>query len=116
MIEVKASLIGRNVYIAGEQLHCIVTLTNVTQLDSSKSTNSSSSNGSKDEVGVERLAWASAQIHCQCVINEARINLPQEFKNNQRNPDQTVDIGTYFAPNRGKFLFYFTNSLLNAVR
>ncbi|EDV26488.1 uncharacterized protein TRIADDRAFT_54544 [Trichoplax adhaerens] len=101
MIEVKASLIGRNVYVAGEQLHCIITLTNVAQSDNVKSTINLFNNDNKDDTGVERLAWSTAQIHCQCVVNESRINVPQEYKNTQRNSDQAVDIGTYFAPNRG---------------
>ena len=50
---------------------------------------------------VERLAWASAQLLCQCSVSESRIILPatDETEKNTRNG---IESSTSFVPSRGE--------------
>lgn len=63
MIEVVAELSRGPVFLAGEALECVVTVTNPLP---PTATSASS----------EALAWASAQIHCQFHASESRVALP----------------------------------------
>ncbi|CAJ0967756.1 unnamed protein product [Ranitomeya imitator] len=63
MIEVVAKLVRGPVFLAGENLECVVAFTNPL---SALSTSASS----------ETLAWASAQIHCQFHASDSRVQLP----------------------------------------
>nr|CAB3265550.1 retrograde Golgi transport protein RGP1 homolog [Phallusia mammillata] len=60
MIEVTAKLGRGTVYFAGENISCSIRFTNV----------------SGDPESVETIAWASAQIHCFCSVNDSRVILP----------------------------------------
>lgn len=58
MIEVVAFLNRGSVYLAGETIQCTINFVNV----------SSTSKGNPR--CIDTLAWASAQVHCQCTIRE----------------------------------------------
>ena len=61
MIEITAKLIRGPVYFSGEVIECLVTFSNplnpIHQISQSHS-----------DI-FESLAWASAQVHCQCSTN-----------------------------------------------
>ncbi|XP_077137394.1 RAB6A-GEF complex partner protein 2 [Ranitomeya variabilis] len=86
MIEVVAKLVRGPVFLAGENLECVVAFTNPL---SALSTSASS----------ETLAWASAQIHCQFHASDSRVQLPASEE-----PQQDVQAvnETVFIPNRGE--------------
>ncbi|XP_031548816.1 RAB6A-GEF complex partner protein 2-like [Actinia tenebrosa] len=100
MIEVKARMVRSAVYLAGETLQCEIIFTNVNE----DSTALKNSKEEKKEPKVERLAWASVQIHCQCSVNSSRIVIPQ--KNDTSTVDLTSPVvlksSTSFAPSRGE--------------
>ncbi|XP_064620982.1 RAB6A-GEF complex partner protein 2-like [Lineus longissimus] len=86
MLEVTANLVRGSVYLAGEEIECEITVYNT--LNPSRSPR------------VERLAWASAQILCQCSVSESRIVLPV---NDGSEPDQSgLPSSTSFVPARGE--------------
>uniref|UniRef100_A0A8D0HCH5 RGP1 homolog, RAB6A GEF complex partner 1 n=1 Tax=Sphenodon punctatus TaxID=8508 RepID=A0A8D0HCH5_SPHPU len=86
MIEVSASLRRGPVFLAGEALECVVTLSNPL---CAASTCASS----------PMLAWASAQIHCQFHASESRVALPPS---DDRKHDVQAENETVFVPNRGE--------------
>ncbi|XP_001518701.3 RAB6A-GEF complex partner protein 2 [Ornithorhynchus anatinus] len=86
MIEVVASLSRGPVFLAGEALECVVTVTNPL---SPTATSASS----------EALAWASAQIHCQFHASESRVILPPP---DSSQPDVQPESQTVFLPHRGE--------------
>lgn len=84
MIEVAAKLKKGSVYFAGETITYSLRFTNFSEL-----TINSHSSGEN-----ETIAWVSAQIHCFCHINEARINFPQSVKK------KLLASGTSFIPHQ----------------
>ncbi|CAH1254897.1 RGP1 [Branchiostoma lanceolatum] len=88
MIVVEARL-DRTVYLAGEVLECFVSFTNQTS-EGAVPLNSDS----------ESLAWASAQLHCQCSVSEARVVWPGEDTGEVPYGQEGSD--TVFIPSRGE--------------
>ncbi|XP_031233067.1 RAB6A-GEF complex partner protein 2 isoform X2 [Mastomys coucha] len=88
MIEVVAELSRGPVFLAGEALECVVTVTNPLP---PTATSASS----------EALAWASAQIHCQFHASESRVALPPP---DSSQPDVQPDSQTVFLPHRDYLL------------
>ncbi|KAM7093402.1 RAB6A-GEF complex partner protein 2 isoform 1-T1 [Molossus nigricans] len=86
MIEVVAELSRGPVFLAGEALECVVTVTNPLP---PTATSASS----------EALAWASAQIHCQFHASESRVALPPPDSNQ---PDVQPESQTVLLPHRGE--------------
>ncbi|XP_027695317.1 RAB6A-GEF complex partner protein 2 isoform X3 [Vombatus ursinus] len=86
MIELVAELSRGPVFLAGEALECVVTVTNPL---SPTATSASS----------EALAWASAQIHCQFHASESRVALPPP---DSSQPDVQPESQTVFLPHRGE--------------
>lgn len=68
MIEVTAKLTRGSVFIAGEVIECMITFRNPGAALNARSQ-------SNTDV-CETLAWASAQIHCQCTVSEEKVVLP----------------------------------------
>ncbi|KAH0503816.1 RAB6A-GEF complex partner protein 2 [Microtus ochrogaster] len=87
MIEVVAELSRGPVFLAGEALECLVTVTNPLP---PTATSASS----------EALAWASAQIHCQFHASESRVALPPP---DSSQPDVQPDSQTVFLPHRDSY-------------
>ena len=108
MIEVKARLLRGSVFFAGECIECEIIFTNVA--DGKKGTCNQPCNHSNNEClnqsyETDRLAWASAQIHCQCTVNESRVILPATNSRmdrtlNQISADSNASC-TSFVPSRG---------------
>lgn len=87
MLEVYAQPIDRSVFLAGETIECQIIFTNA-------------NTGLKQRAKSIQLAWASAQIHCQCTTNESRISIP-------KSEPTTADLSssaneTSFVPSRGE--------------
>lgn len=61
MIEVTAKLIRGSVYLSGESVECCITFSNPLLPDHKIAQSHYDS--------FESLAWASAQIHCQCTTD-----------------------------------------------
>lgn len=101
MIEVKARMVRNAVYLTGETLQCEIIFTNVNENSSFQGLNDIK--GQTKEPKVERLAWASVQIHCQCSVNSSRIVIPE--KHDTSTVDLTSPVvlksSTSFAPSRG---------------
>ncbi len=113
MIEVHAEILrgpGSPVYLTGEDIECEITFKSVNELNEQKNQQKSL---------VKTLAWACAQISCQCYLNESRIILPKTktsqqqasvmFVNNTNNVLNKVDMSdtlenqkTSFLPNKGE--------------
>ncbi|XP_012272249.1 RAB6A-GEF complex partner protein 2 [Orussus abietinus] len=87
MIEIIAKLVKGPVYFSGEMVECLVTFSNppnpVHQISQSHS-----------DI-FESLAWASAQIHCQCTTNEKTV-LIDKLNVNVRST--AINADTAFAP------------------
>ncbi|KAK7069979.1 Golgi membrane exchange factor (Ric1p-Rgp1p) subunit [Halocaridina rubra] len=92
MVEVKAKVLGGPVHLAGDTVQVCVTI-NVPSLDPALRAQSSDV--------CEVLAWGSAQIHCQCSVNESRVRLPPS---NPKQPEEraVTNADTSFAPCRGE--------------
>ncbi|KAG8281116.1 Golgi membrane exchange factor (Ric1p-Rgp1p) subunit, partial [Homalodisca vitripennis] len=69
MIEISAKLIGGPVYLPGENVGCYITFMNPPL------PNDIRSRSHRDDLEV--LAWATAQIHCQCSTN-GKVPLPSK--------------------------------------
>ena len=90
MVEVYAELLrgpGSPVYLIGEEIECEITFRNLS-----------------DELGnvgpTKTLAWACAQISCQCSINESKVVMP---KSKLSAKESELDKGgTSFLPNKGE--------------
>ncbi|KAJ8670274.1 hypothetical protein QAD02_001533 [Eretmocerus hayati] len=65
MIDITAKLINGSTFFTGEVIECMITF--------SCPVESTSQEDKTDSTICENLAWASAQIHCQCSINEKLI-------------------------------------------
>ncbi|XP_003743375.1 RAB6A-GEF complex partner protein 2 [Galendromus occidentalis] len=91
MIQIQAKLVREPVYIAGDMIECIITFKNISQPCESTS--------------PEVLAWASAQLHCYCSIDEGKVPMPANVR-----CDQLVSGNkeTSFVPNQGEkgFVIY----------
>lgn len=68
MIEVTARLTRGSVYLAGEVIECILAFRN-------PAADSNTRAQSNSDV-CETLAWASAQIHCQCTVSDDKVIFP----------------------------------------
>ncbi|XP_063977588.1 RAB6A-GEF complex partner protein 2 [Diachasmimorpha longicaudata] len=87
MIEIVAKLTKGSIYFSGEVIECYVTFTNPLNPNHQKSQ-------SHSDV-FEGLAWASAQVHCQCSIN-AKAVLTDKI--NFTNRLGAINADTTFAP------------------
>ena len=114
-LNIEARLLQRSVFFTGETLHCEVS---VTYLDPRKSKHHQSNKFSEDSRTKGHLeqnhvdanfdnsneemtvAWASAQIYCQCHINESQVKSMNNIKGQSHLP---ADMVTSFVPTRGKF-------------
>ncbi|CAF3813737.1 unnamed protein product [Rotaria sordida] len=86
MIEVIAEILRGPVFLAGETLHCRITLTNKLS-DENDSTNNQETS--------EKISWASVQLHCQRYVNEQKVNLQQQQLSSAKSNDSlatNVDI------------------------
>lgn len=109
MIEVKARLLRGSVFFAGECIECEIIFTNVA--DGKKETRNQPCNHtnidcSNQSLEMDRLAWASAQIHCQCTVNESRVKIWSSNSRTDQIQNQ-VSTGsnascTSFVPSRGE--------------
>lgn len=92
MVEVYAELLrgpGSPVYLIGEEIECEIIFRNLSG-DEVNNVNSS----------TKTLAWACAQISCQCSINESKVTLPKSKLNAKENElEKSV---TSFLPNKGE--------------
>ena len=77
MVELCAELQGVGTYLAGEWVTCAVTFTNRGE-------------------GEETVAWAGAQVHCQCCYRENVVRVDTS-EMSHRSPI----TDTAFVPNRG---------------
>uniref|UniRef100_T1IMB0 furin n=1 Tax=Strigamia maritima TaxID=126957 RepID=T1IMB0_STRMM len=93
MIEVTARLIRGSVYLAGETIECLITFRNPV-------INPNTRAQSNNEV-CETLAWASAQIHCQCSVNDSKVQFPLTNSISQEEL-ATNNKETSFAPCKGE--------------
>ncbi|XP_054721072.1 RAB6A-GEF complex partner protein 2-like [Uloborus diversus] len=91
MIEVHARLPYGSVFLAGEVVECLVTFRN----PFTYSQKQSQSNSDLEEV----LAWASAQIHCQCTVDDALVKFPSSASQEEL---ATASQETSFIPCRGE--------------
>lgn len=94
MIEVQAKLLRDVVYVAGDSVECLVTFTNK-QPDSKHS----EPNENSIKRMPENIAWASAQIHCHCSVDETRVRFPKSPSQEQM---ATGSKDTSFIPCRGE--------------
>lgn len=92
MVEVRAQVLGGPVHLAGDTVQVCVTIT-VPSLDPALRAQSSDV--------CEVLAWGSAQIHCQCSVNESRVRLPA-YSPKQAEESAVTNADTSFAPCRGE--------------
>ncbi|KAI6657441.1 RAB6A-GEF complex partner protein 2 [Oopsacas minuta] len=94
-VELKAWLEGGRVFLTDQELHCFITLTNI----SDNERRSSSSSDTESEHVNPRLAWLGAQIYCICVINESRVLPPKVRRLTDPN---TASPTTSFVPTSGE--------------
>lgn len=104
MIEIKARMTRSAVYLAGETLQCEITFTNIYNKDcpSPSKANHYKELKQGDIVGhVERLAWSSVQIHCQCSVVSGRVVIPGKDVADGTDLSPIDKSTTSFAPSRG---------------
>ncbi|XP_022644969.1 RAB6A-GEF complex partner protein 2-like [Varroa jacobsoni] len=91
MIQIQTKLSREPVYIAGDVIECVISFKNISQLCES--------------TGPEILAWSSAQLHCYCSVDEAKLKLPSSVRCDQL---VTGTKETSFVPNQGEkgFVIY----------
>ncbi|XP_011503748.1 PREDICTED: RAB6A-GEF complex partner protein 2 [Ceratosolen solmsi marchali] len=87
MIDITAKLVNGSTFFTSETIECMITF--------SCPKNKSLEKAQSNEISHENLAWASAQIHCQCSINEKYI-IADKVKANYK--PTTVNTNTTFAP------------------
>ncbi|XP_042889914.1 RAB6A-GEF complex partner protein 2-like [Penaeus japonicus] len=92
MVEVQAQVLGGPVHLAGDTVQVCITIT-VPSLDPALRAQSSDV--------CEVLAWGSAQIHCQCSVNESRVRLAAASPK-QAEERAVTNADTSFAPCRGE--------------
>jgi hypothetical protein len=92
MIEVRASINERSVYVSGERCVCTVSVTNVERGPSGRH---------------QTLAWISAQLHCQCQFNTSLLRMPgreqatpvpKKANDSEKGPSDTCFIPTKGEP------------------
>ncbi|XP_064474965.1 RAB6A-GEF complex partner protein 2-like isoform X4 [Ornithodoros turicata] len=93
MIEVNARLLRSVVYVAGDCVDCLVTFKNT----ATESNHEQNRNCLKKSSAIENLAWASAQIHCHCAVDEAKVLFPKSPSQEQI---ATGSTDTSFIPCR----------------
>lgn len=105
MIEVKARLLRGAVFMSGETIQCEVTFTNLNNTDTSncRACSDTRENLKDSRSNAETLAWASAQIHCQCSINESRVVFPNSSDRMRHSQSSTSFVAT-----RGLYHINFT--------
>ena len=102
MIEIKARILRSAVYLSGETLQCEITFSNVNTKECPSPRKVNHYKEEKQIKKVERLAWSSVQIHCQCSVMSGRVVIPG--KEDATALDSTSPISesrTSFAPSRG---------------
>ena len=112
-LNIEARLLQRSVFFTGETLHCEVSVTYLDPREkhqSNKFSEDSRTTGRLEQNHVATdankaneeiiVAWASAQIYCQCHINESRVISMNNIKGQSHLP---ADMVTSFVPTRGKF-------------
>ncbi|XP_067056955.1 RAB6A-GEF complex partner protein 2-like [Acropora muricata] len=108
MIEVKARLLRGSVFFAGECIECEITFTNTASVkketDNQTCRHALDSECSNKNYEMDRLAWASVQIHCQCSVNESWVKLPPRIERSSENltSDSNSASCTSFIPSRGE--------------
>ncbi|XP_065670990.1 RAB6A-GEF complex partner protein 2 isoform X1 [Hydra vulgaris] len=100
MLEVKARLLHRAVFIPEEPINCELIITNVDKscqvsennsyfstslLNSLETFGKSKQNDFKSNDHCATIAWGSAQIYCQCDINDKKVKIPVLFQKNFKN-------------------------------
>jgi hypothetical protein len=108
MVEVCAEILrgpGSPVYLTGEEIECEITIKSISELNE------------KNKSTAKTLAWACAQISCQCYLNESKVLLPKIKSNQQTNmvilnnttnivnkdiADNLENQKTSFLPNKGE--------------
>lgn len=78
MVEVRAELQGPGVYLAGEWVGCAISFSNHSGAE-------------------ETIAWAGAQLHCQCCLREDVVR-----GDGGARPLKSPVTNTTFIPNRGE--------------
>ena len=108
MVEIEVRLLRGSVYFSGETIRCQITFTNtakrgVTNGHESRTNHAKPSQFSRRKVmGIETIAWASAQIHCQCTVNDSRVQMPEnDPKSLQKSVPKTEQATTSFMPSKG---------------
>lgn len=104
MIEIKARISRSAIYLSGETLQCEITFSNVNtstkECPSPRKANHYKEEKQSDK--VERLAWSSVQIHCQCSVISGRVVIPgKEDATLLDNIPPISESRTSFAPSRG---------------
>lgn len=74
MIEVIAEILRGPVFLAGETLHCQIIFTN----------KSTPNNDATNANALEKISWASVQLHCQRYINEQKVHLQPQIPSNAK--------------------------------
>ncbi|XP_050297479.1 RAB6A-GEF complex partner protein 2 [Anthonomus grandis grandis] len=96
MIEITAKLVRGHVFLSGEVVECIISFTHPV---------SPSHKVSQSHTDVfESLAWASAQIHCQCFTDSKLSKLKENAKNSQNLAADTA-LGTTVATDNARHEF-----------
>ena len=111
MVEIEVRLLRGSVYFAGEPIRCEITFTNTSKRGATNSQESRMNHlkpsqfSRKKVMGIETIAWASAQIHCQCTINDSRIQMPEKVEKSLQDSVQKNEDGTTcFMPSKGSCL------------
>lgn len=107
MIEVKARLLRGSVFFAGECIECEIIFTNTANVGektgSETCNHALNSECTMEKCETDRLAWASAQIHCQCTVNESRVKLPSRTDRMSDQFSTNLNAScTSFVPSRGE--------------
>lgn len=111
MVEVYAEILrgpGIPVYLTGEEIECEITFKNLTESAASSLVASASNSATKEakkqakKDKIKVLAWACAQISCQCYINDSKIVLPKIRAQYQKDIENIEKAGTSFMPNKGE--------------
>ncbi|XP_023241130.1 RAB6A-GEF complex partner protein 2-like isoform X1 [Centruroides sculpturatus] len=93
MIEVRARLARGAVFLSGETVECFITFGNPSPDPDTQSRSNSDIE--------ENLAWASAQIHCQCSVDDTKVKFPISTSLSQEEL-ATASKDTSFIPCRGE--------------
>lgn len=109
MVEIEVRLLRGSVYLAGETIPCQITFTNTAKRGATSGQESRTNHvkpsqfSRKKVMGIETIAWASAQIHCQCTINDSRVTIPEhDQKGLHESVNKNEDATTCFMPSKGE--------------